>query len=162
MSIECLINLVQCFRCSYIIDNTDCGSGGAATYARLNPNIKKRYDYGVMIFILTFNLVSVSGLREENVIEIARERLVMIVLGFAICICISLFVFPMWASDELHDSMVSKFEGLASSIEGRQYMFKIKNQLRTTLIKLTVCEKYKFSECIFYILSFLTVRTRKE
>jgi hypothetical protein len=68
----------------------------------------------------------------------------------------------MWASDELHDSMVSKFEGLASSIEGRQYIFKIKNQLRTTLIKLTVSEKYKFSECIFYILSFLTVRTRKE
>lgn len=83
-----------------------------------------------MIFILTFSLVSVSGLREENVIEIARERLVMIVLGFAICICTSLFVFPMWASDELHDSMVSTFEGLASSIEGRQYSKKKKKQLR--------------------------------
>ncbi|KAF9686973.1 hypothetical protein SADUNF_Sadunf02G0045700 [Salix dunnii] len=93
-------------------------SGGAATYARLIPNIKKRYDYGVMIFILTFNLVSVSGLREENVMEIARERLLMIVMGFAICICTSLFFFPIWASDEIHNSMVSKFEDLASSIEG--------------------------------------------
>ncbi|KAI5597184.1 hypothetical protein POPTR_002G054300v4 [Populus trichocarpa] len=92
--------------------------GGAATYARLIPNIKKRYDYGVMIFILTFNLVSVSGIREENVMEIARERLVMIVMGFAICICTSLFFFPTWASDEIHNSMVSKFEDLASSIEG--------------------------------------------
>uniref|UniRef100_A0A6N2L2T2 Aluminum-activated malate transporter n=1 Tax=Salix viminalis TaxID=40686 RepID=A0A6N2L2T2_SALVM len=93
-------------------------SGGAATYSRLIPNIKKRYDYGVMIFILTFNLVSVSGLREENVMEIARDRLLMIVLGFAICICTSLFFFPIWASDEIHDSMVSKFVDLASSIEG--------------------------------------------
>ncbi|XP_061970100.1 aluminum-activated malate transporter 14-like [Populus nigra] len=92
--------------------------GGAATYARLIPNIKKRYDYGVMIFILTFNLVSVSGIREENVMEIARERLVMIVMGFAICICTSLFFFPTWASDEIHNSTVSKFEDLASSIEG--------------------------------------------
>ena len=102
-----------------IIDNNVCGSGGAATYVRLNPNIKKKYDYGVMISILTFNLVSVSGLGGESVIEIARERFLMIVLGFAICICTSFFVFPMWASDELHDSTASKFEGLASSIEGK-------------------------------------------
>ncbi|XP_011026187.1 PREDICTED: aluminum-activated malate transporter 2-like [Populus euphratica] len=92
--------------------------GGAATYARLIPNIKKRYDYGIMIFILTFNLVSVSGLREENVMEIARERLMMIVIGFVICICTTLFFYPTWASDEIHNSMVSKFEDLASSIEG--------------------------------------------
>ncbi|KAJ4843249.1 hypothetical protein Tsubulata_035366 [Turnera subulata] len=92
--------------------------GAAATYMRLIPSIKKRYDYGAMIFILTFNLVSVSGLREENVIQIARERLLMILLGFAICISISLFLFPMWASDELHDSAVSRFKDLANSIEG--------------------------------------------
>ncbi|KAJ6306672.1 hypothetical protein OIU78_021899 [Salix suchowensis] len=104
--------------------------GGAATYVRLNPNIKKKYDYGVMISILTFNLVSVSGLGGESVIEIARERFLMIVLGFAICICISFFVFPMWASDELHDSTASKFEGLASSIEGcvEKYFHEKENQ----------------------------------
>ncbi|KAG6774465.1 hypothetical protein POTOM_021818 [Populus tomentosa] len=119
--------------------------GGAATYARLNPNIKKRYDYGVMIFILTFSLVSVSGLREENVIEIARERLVMIVLGFAICICTSLFVFPMWASDELHDSMVSTFEGLASSIEGcvEEY-FRLVNEKENQSVQPTA----SFRDCI--------------
>lgn len=93
-------------------------SGGAATYTRLIPNIKRRYDYGAMIFILTFNLVSVSGSRYENVMDIARDRLLMIVLGFAISICTSLFLFPIWASDELHDSMVSRFEDLASTIEG--------------------------------------------
>jgi hypothetical protein len=83
-----------------------------------------------MIFILTFNLVSVSGIREENVMEIARERLVMIVMGFSICICTSLFFFPTWASDEIHNSMVSKFEDLASSIEGWQFNKLIKNSIK--------------------------------
>ncbi|KAG7970581.1 hypothetical protein I3843_07G091200 [Carya illinoinensis] len=47
----------------------------AATYTRMVPSIKKRYDYGVMIFILTFNLVVVSGIRVQDVMKVARERL---------------------------------------------------------------------------------------
>ncbi|XP_059436142.1 aluminum-activated malate transporter 13-like [Corylus avellana] len=90
----------------------------AATYARLIPRIKKRYDYGALIFILTFNLVVVSGIRAEKVIVLARERLSTIAMGFVICIFISLLVFPIWASDELHDSMASKFEDLARALEG--------------------------------------------
>ncbi|KAL9430916.1 hypothetical protein AB3S75_026165 [Citrus x aurantiifolia] len=93
-------------------------SGAAATYIRLVPRIKKRYEYGAMIFILTFNLVVVSGLRAEEVMQLARERLTTIVMGFLICIFISLLVFPVWAGDELHDSLTSKFENLARSIEG--------------------------------------------
>ncbi|KAF5731524.1 putative Aluminum activated malate transporter family protein [Tripterygium wilfordii] len=92
--------------------------GAAATYTRLFPNVKRRYDYGVMIFILTFNLVLVSGLRAEKIMEIARERLSTIVMGFSVCIFTSLFIFPIWSSDELHDSLVSRFEHLASAIEG--------------------------------------------
>ncbi|XWS76424.1 hypothetical protein CRYUN_Cryun01aG0174900 [Craigia yunnanensis] len=92
--------------------------GAAATYTRQVPNIKKKYDYGAIIFILTFNLVVVSGLRVEQVMELARDRLSTILMGFAICIFISLLVFPIWASDELHDSLVSRFEDLARSLEG--------------------------------------------
>ncbi|XP_027351059.1 aluminum-activated malate transporter 13-like [Abrus precatorius] len=92
--------------------------GSLATYFRLVPSIKKRYDYGVMIFMLTFNLVVVSGVRAHvKVWEIARERLVTILMGFIVCICVSLFVFPLWASDELHDSIVSRFQDLANTIE---------------------------------------------
>ena len=94
-------------------------SAAAATYARLVPRIKKRYDYGALIFILTFNLVVVSGVRAVKVLQIARERLLTIGMGFAICIFISLLIFPIWASDELHDSIASKFEDLARSIEGK-------------------------------------------
>ena len=83
------------------------------------PSIKKRYDYGVLIFILTFNLASVSGVRaEQEVWEIARDRLLTVLIGFIICIFVGLFVFPMWASDELHDSTVSRFQELANTIQG--------------------------------------------
>lgn len=93
-------------------------AGAAATYMRLIPKIKTRYDYGVMIFILTFNLVVVSGLRAETVMKLARERLSTIGMGFVVCIFTSLLIFPMWASDELHCSTASNFQKLASSIEG--------------------------------------------
>ncbi|XP_050366170.1 aluminum-activated malate transporter 2-like [Argentina anserina] len=91
--------------------------GAAGTYVRLQPSIRKRYDYAAMIFILTFNLVIVSGLRAEEVLELARDRLSTIGMGFAVCIFISLLVSPTWASDELHDSISSKFHDLAKAIE---------------------------------------------
>ncbi|KAK7277648.1 hypothetical protein RJT34_22663 [Clitoria ternatea] len=94
-------------------------SGTTATYFRQLASIKKRYDYGVMIFILTFNLVVVSGVRthDQKVWELARERLTIILMGFIVCICVSLLVFPLWASDELHDSIVSRFQYLANSLQ---------------------------------------------
>lgn len=92
--------------------------GAVATYCRLIPSIKRRYDYGVMIFILTFNLVAVSGLRADKILELARERLSTIGMGFAVCIFISLLIFPMWASDELHRVTSSNFDKLACCIEG--------------------------------------------
>ncbi|KAG9149817.1 hypothetical protein Leryth_023635 [Lithospermum erythrorhizon] len=92
--------------------------GSLATYLRTIPSIKKKYDYGVMIFILTFNLVVVSGLRADTVLQLARQRLSTIGMGFAVCIFISLLIFPIWASDELHNNTSSKFDKLACSIEG--------------------------------------------
>ncbi|KAK6141412.1 hypothetical protein DH2020_024860 [Rehmannia glutinosa] len=93
--------------------------GAAATYCRLVPKIKKRYDYGLMIFILTFNLVAVSGVRAEKVLELGRDRLATIGMGFAVCIFVSLLICPIWASNELHYSTASKFDKLATSIQGK-------------------------------------------
>ncbi|XVF80411.1 hypothetical protein PTKIN_Ptkin15bG0069000 [Pterospermum kingtungense] len=92
--------------------------GAGATYTRQVPTIKKKYDYGAIIFILTFNLVVVSGLRVEQVMQLACQHLSTVLMGFAICIFISLLVFPIWASDELHHSLVSRFDDLATSLEG--------------------------------------------
>ncbi|KAJ0989966.1 hypothetical protein J5N97_008322 [Dioscorea zingiberensis] len=91
--------------------------GFAATYVRFIPIIKKNYDYGVLIFILTFNLITVSSFRVQNVIEIARDRLYTILIGCAICLFMSLFVFPNWSGEELHYSTADKLEALARSIE---------------------------------------------
>lgn len=93
-------------------------SGAAATYSRLVPSIKRNFDYGAVIFLLTFNLVAVSGFRGGEIIRLASERLSTIAMGFLICVFTSLLVFPVWAGEELHRSLVSKFDKLALSIEG--------------------------------------------
>ncbi|KAL1832853.1 hypothetical protein ACET3Z_002504 [Daucus carota] len=92
--------------------------GATATYFRMIPKIKRRYDYGAMIFILTFSLVVVSGVRADKVMALARERLSTIGMGFFVCLFTNLLIFPMWASDELHESTASKFGKLAGCIEG--------------------------------------------
>ncbi|KAG0482376.1 hypothetical protein HPP92_010460 [Vanilla planifolia] len=91
--------------------------GAAATYMRLVPNIKKKYDYGVLIFILTLSLVSISGVRGNEIIQVASDRLSSIFMGFAITAFTSLFIFPLWAGDELHSSVASQFDCIAQSIE---------------------------------------------
>ncbi|XP_010269981.1 PREDICTED: aluminum-activated malate transporter 12-like [Nelumbo nucifera] len=90
--------------------------GAAATYMRFFPNIKKNYDYGVVIFLLTFNLITVSSYRVHNVFRIAHERFYTIAIGCVICLFMSL-IFPNWSREDLHNSIVLKLEGLARSIE---------------------------------------------
>ncbi|KAL6603122.1 hypothetical protein ACP70R_043483 [Stipagrostis hirtigluma subsp. patula] len=91
--------------------------GFAATYLRFFPSIKKSYDYGVVIFLLTFNLITVSSFRQEDVVPLAKDRLSTIAIGCAICLFMSLLVLPNWSGEDLHNSTVHKFEGLATSIE---------------------------------------------
>ncbi|KAK1262780.1 Aluminum-activated malate transporter 12 [Acorus gramineus] len=91
--------------------------GAVATYVRFFPKIKKNYDYGVVIFLLTFNLITVSSYRVENVLHIARERLYTIAIGCGVCLLMSLLVCPNWSGEDLHNSMVYKLESLAKSIE---------------------------------------------
>nr|XP_043638388.1 aluminum-activated malate transporter 2-like [Erigeron canadensis] len=91
--------------------------GSMATFCRFTPSINKKYDYGVVNFILTFNLVAASGLHAHEIMELAHKRLSAVGMGFSVCIFISLLIFPMWASDELHQLTSSRFDELASCIE---------------------------------------------
>ncbi|XP_052185618.1 aluminum-activated malate transporter 13-like isoform X9 [Diospyros lotus] len=91
--------------------------GTAATYCRLAPSIKRRYDYGAMICILTFNLVLVSDLRANEFTQVAFDRLLTIGLGLAACIATSLLIFPVWSGDELHLSTAANFEKLSLCIQ---------------------------------------------
>lgn len=110
----------DCYREVWLNYNQRTGVG--ATYSRLIPSVKKKYDYGVMIFILTFSLVVVSGVRADKIMKLAGERLSNIGIGFAVCIFTS-FIYPIWAGDELHSSTASKFHKLASSIQGNNDYF---------------------------------------
>ncbi|XP_009592604.1 aluminum-activated malate transporter 12-like [Nicotiana tomentosiformis] len=91
--------------------------GAAATYMRFFPYIKKNYDYGVVIFLLTFNLITVSSYRVDNVLKIAHERFYTIAIGCGICLLMSLLILPNWSGEDLHNFTAAKFEGLAKSIE---------------------------------------------
>ncbi|XP_057977289.1 aluminum-activated malate transporter 12-like [Malania oleifera] len=91
--------------------------GAIATYIRFIPYIKKNYDYGVVIFLLTFNLITVSSYRIGNVMNIAHERFYTIAIGCGVCLVMSLLIFPNWSGEDMHNSTVFKLEGLAKSIE---------------------------------------------
>ncbi|KAK7343297.1 hypothetical protein VNO77_11940 [Canavalia gladiata] len=91
--------------------------GAITTYVRFIPYIKKYYDYGVLIFLLTFNLITVSSYRIDNVWSIAKDRISTIAIGCGLCLVMSLLVFPNWSGEDLHNNTISKLEGIANSIE---------------------------------------------
>ena len=85
---------------------------------RFIPGIKRKYDYGVMIFILTFTMVTVSGYRTEQIIQFARQRLSTVAIGGVTCLLISVLVCPAWAGEDLQDLIAANIENLGKSLEG--------------------------------------------
>ncbi|KAM7491520.1 hypothetical protein LguiA_034441 [Lonicera macranthoides] len=89
----------------------------ATTFSRFIPVVKARFDYGAMIFILTFSLVSVSGFRVEKLLELAHERLATIIIGTSLCILTSMLVCPIWAGEELYCLITRNMDKLANSLD---------------------------------------------
>ncbi|KZV21116.1 aluminum-activated malate transporter 8-like [Dorcoceras hygrometricum] len=87
-----------------------------ATFTRFYPSVKRKCDYGVLIFILTFTLVAVSGFRAE-ILRLAHQRLSTIIIGGITCMIISIFVYPVWAGQDLHDLVATNIEKLALYLE---------------------------------------------
>ena len=85
---------------------------------RFFPKLKARYDYGLMIFILTFALVAVSGYRDDEVIKMAQQRLWTVMIGSIIAMLICVFISPVWTGTELHNLIASNIEKLAIFFEG--------------------------------------------
>ncbi|CAA2965329.1 aluminum-activated malate transporter 10 [Olea europaea subsp. europaea] len=90
----------------------------AATFSRFIPTIKARFDYGAMIFILTFSLVSVSGYRVDELFELAHDRLSTIAIGTSLCILTTMIFCPVWAGNELHYLITNNMEKIADSLNG--------------------------------------------
>lgn len=97
-----------------------------ATYARFIPQLKARYDYGMMIFILTFCMVTVSSYRKDNIVVVARERLSTIAIGVAISFLVGVLVFPNWAGEDLHKMASSNLQKLASFLQGFEEVLEAK------------------------------------
>ncbi|GMI97291.1 hypothetical protein HRI_003398300 [Hibiscus trionum] len=99
------------------------------TFMRFFPKVKARYDYGMMIFILTFCLVSVSGYRDDQVLKMARERFSTILIGCCASLIVCICIFPVWVGEDLHKSVAANMGKLANFLEafGDEY-FKVSEE----------------------------------
>ncbi|KAB1226651.1 Aluminum-activated malate transporter 10 [Morella rubra] len=93
-------------------------TAAVASFVRFIPSLKARFDYGVMVCILTFSMISVNGYRVEKLYEEAYERLVTVCIGISFCIFISMLFSPIWAGTQLHSSISRNMEKLADSLDG--------------------------------------------
>ncbi|KAJ1384567.1 Aluminum-activated malate transporter [Sesbania bispinosa] len=88
------------------------------TYIRFLPQMKARYDYGLLVFILTFCLVSESSYRGCEILDIAQKRLTTIFTGGLISVLVCIFVCPVWAGGDLHNLVSKNIEKLGSFLQG--------------------------------------------
>ncbi|XVF19630.1 hypothetical protein REPUB_Repub11eG0127100 [Reevesia pubescens] len=88
------------------------------SFIRFFPRMKARYDYGLVIFILTFCLISVSGYRDEEVLEMAHKRVSTILIGGFTALFVCIFICPVWAGDDLHNLAANNIEKLGNFLEG--------------------------------------------
>jgi hypothetical protein len=95
-----------------------CAAASSSTFVRFFPKIKARYDYGLLIFILTFSLISVSGFRDDEILELAHKRLSTIAIGASACVIISILICPVWAGEDLHILIALNMEKLANFLQG--------------------------------------------
>ncbi|XP_059627042.1 aluminum-activated malate transporter 2-like [Cornus florida] len=90
----------------------------AATFVRFIPEVKAKYDYGLLVFILTFCMVSVSGLRNDEILDLAYKRLSTVFMGASACVIVSILVCPVWAGEDLHNLVALNIERLGNFLEG--------------------------------------------
>ena len=93
-------------------------AGSFTTYVRFIPSIKKHYDQGLIIFLVTFNLVMLGSYHDNNALHSAIERIYTVAIGGGICLIASLLILPNWSGEDLQSSIISKFEELAKLVQG--------------------------------------------
>lgn len=122
--------------------------GMSATYSRFVPTVKAKYDYGVMIFLLTFCLVVISGYQVSDNIDVVFDRIVTVLVGIILCLLISIFIFPVWAGDDLHQLVINNFQGLASSLEEclKEYFQGVQKLSR---VSSKICKGQPFDDKIY-------------
>ncbi|WCJ40091.1 aluminum-activated malate transporter 1 [Euphorbia peplus] len=88
------------------------------TFIRFFPKMKARYDYGLLILVLTFCMISVSGYRDDEVIHMAHKRVTTIIIGCVTTLLICIFICPVWIGQDLHCSIAGNLDKLANFLQG--------------------------------------------
>ncbi|KAK7261171.1 hypothetical protein RIF29_27476 [Crotalaria pallida] len=91
---------------------------GIVTFMRFSPRFKARFDYGFIIFILTFCLVNLSDDKESAMLKLAQERLLTIIIGSFIAIMVCICICPVWIGQDLHNQIAGNIEKVANFFEG--------------------------------------------
>ncbi|XP_044506753.1 aluminum-activated malate transporter 2-like [Mangifera indica] len=89
----------------------------ASTFIRFFPKIKAKYDYALVIFILTFSMISASGFRDDDIIKIASRRLSTVLIGGSVCVIICILICPVWAGLDLHNLIAANIEKLGNFLQ---------------------------------------------
>ncbi|GER56967.1 aluminum-activated malate transporter 1 [Striga asiatica] len=101
-----------------------------STFIRFFPTVKARYDYGMLIFILTFCLVSISGLKTHEILEVAHKRLSTVAIGASTCVVVSIFVYPVWAGEDLHKLVAKNIDKIGNYLQGTIVLYSYANFAR--------------------------------
>ncbi|XP_062086558.1 aluminum-activated malate transporter 8-like [Humulus lupulus] len=103
--------------------------GAMITFLRFFPAMKARYDYGLLIFLLTFCVVTVSGYGELEVFEIVYHRLSTVIIGSFVALSVCIFIFLVWIGTDLHNFVANNLEKLALILDGfgDEYFATIEN-----------------------------------
>ncbi|VVA94237.1 unnamed protein product [Arabis nemorensis] len=77
----------------------------------------KAYEYGFWIFLLTYCYILISGFRTWQFIEVVLSQFLLIALGSGVSLGVNMFIYLIWAGEDLHNLVVKNFMNVATSLE---------------------------------------------